>query len=802
MGTTQLVRAASRSLGRTPLFALAVTLIVALGLGLSIAVFAVADALLLRRLPVARQDRLVALWGEMRDHSLDNVPLRYADAHEFSQRTRTLQDVAFFAYEGSWPAPLRDGDRFVRLRRALVSGNYFNVLGAQPLLGRTLRPSDDVPGAAPVAVVSYDTWRGLFGESQEIIGRRLSLEETGVTYTVVGVMPSGLGYPSGTELWLPIAPITTVNGSTNALVDLVGRLTAEASLTSAEAELTAFFAHTNASAPTQPVRGVVRALPRVILGNTRPAVLVFAAAAALLLIIACLNVANLILVRGLARARELAIRSALGASRRQIIAHLLAENGILAVVGGAVGVGLAVIAIRSLIALAPADIPLLNTVRIDARVVGGALALTAAAMVLFGVMPALVARADAQAVLRSGTRLSASRRSRLAREILVAAQVALAVLVLAAAALLGRSMLKLENADLHFDDSQLLIAELGMRYDRYDDVNKQRSLVELVLASVRAAPGVRAASPVLTVPFSGAGGWDAQAATDDQSADEAVRNPMFNLELVTPEYFQTLGIGVVRGRLLIPSDREGSQPVAVVSESMARRYWPSENPIGKRLRVGRRSATVVGVVPDTRYRDLRDLRATAYFPLAQSTFTFAPTALAIRTSTAPATAIAEVRRAISEAAPGVFLANAAPFASFEAGPLAQPRLNALLLVVFALSAALLAGVGLFATMATLVRQRTHEFGVRMALGATAGDVQSLMMRRGLTLAAGGVGIGLMIALLTNRLLSSLLFDITPTDPSTLIGVGALLLIIGVVATFIPARTSAHVDPALALRSEA
>jgi len=208
------------------------------------------------------------------------------------------------------------------------------------------------------------------------------------------------------------------------------------------------------------------------------------------------------------------------------------------------------------------------------------------------------------------------------------------------------------------------------------------------------------------------------------------------------------------------------------------------------------------VVPDTRYRDLRELRATAYFPLSQSTFTFAPTALAIRTSTAPATVIAGVRRAISEAAPGVFLANAAPFASFEASRLAQPRLNAFLLLVFGFSAALLAGVGLFATMATLVHQRAHEFGVRMALGATAGDVQSLMMRRGLTLAAGGVGIGLAIALLTNRLLSSLLFEVTPMDPATLIGAGSLLLIIGLIATFVPAHATAQTDPALALRSDA
>jgi predicted permease len=589
------------------------------------------------------------------------------------------------------------------------------------------------------------------------------------------------------------------------LVDLVGRLEPDGTRAGAEAELTAFFSRADAALRTPNVRAVARALPRVILGNTRPAVLIFAAAAALLLVIACLNVANVIIVRGLARTRELAVRSALGASRWQIIAQLLAENGLLAGAGGVVGVGLAAIAVSFLIRLAPADVPLLDTVHFDPRVLGGALGLTAAAMLLFGVTPALVAaRTDAHAVLRAGARLSASRRSRLTRELLVGAQVALAVLVLAAAALLGRSMLKLANADLHFDDSQLLIAELGMRYDKYDDVNKQRAAVDLVLASVRAAPGVRTVSPVLTVPFSGAGGWDAQAATDGQSVDEAAHNAMFNLELVAPDYFPALGIDAVRGRLLMPSDEKGSEPVAVVSESMAHRYWPNENPIGKRLRMGKRperSATVVGVVADTRYRDLRDLRATAYFPLAQSTFTFAPTALAIRTWVAPATVVAEVRRAISEAAPGVFLANAAPFASFEAAPLAQPRLNAFLLLIFALSAALLAGVGLFATMATLVRQRTHEFGVRMALGATARDVQSLMMRRGLTLAAAGVGIGLTIALPTNRLLSSLLFEVTPTDPATLIGAGSFLLIIGLIATLVPARTGARTEPALALRSE-
>ena len=798
----RLIRAATRSVARAPSFSFTVALVLALGLGLSIAVFTVADALLLRRLPMADQYRLVVLQGEMRDHSLDNMPLSLADARTFSRATKTLRDVAFFEYEGSWLTPVGEGNRFVRLQLALVSGNYFSVLGAGPLFGRALLPSDDVPGAAPVAVISYDAWRSLFGDNRDVIGRRLTLE-TGVAYTLVGVMPPGLSYPNRTELWAPITPITTVNDSSNAQVDLVGRLAPRASPADAAAELTAFFART---ATRKEVRAVARGLPQAILGNTRPAVLTFAAAAALLLIIACLNVANLVLVRGLSRYRELAVRAALGASRGQIVAHLLVENGLLAVAGGALGIGFALLAVKALIALAPPDVPLLSTVHFEPRLLGGAIALTAGAMSVFGIMPALLAsRADAQAALRSGARQSASRRSRIARELLVGAQLALAVLVLAAAALLGRSMIALERAELHFDQSRLLIAELGIRYDKYDDAKKQLALIDAVAAQVRAVPGVRSVSPVLAAPFSGARGWDAQAPTDGQSAEDAARNPVFNLELVTPDYFETLGISALRGRLLVPSDRQGSEPVMVVSESMARRYWPNENAIGKRLLLGRhqeRHATVVGVVADTRYRDLRELRPTVYFPLAQSAFTFVPTSLAIRTTTAPASVVAGVRHAIDAAASGVFLANAAPFASFHDSVVAQPRLHAFLLLIFAVSAALLAGVGLFATMATLVRQRTHEFGVRMALGATTGEVAAFMMRRAGTLAVGGVSVGLAIALVTNRLLSSLLYGVAPTDPITLLGVGMLLLVIGLAATFVPARASTRIDPAIALRSEA
>ena len=794
-----------RSLVRAPSFSLAAVLTLGLGLGLAIAVFTVANALLLRRLPVVDQGRVVALWGEMRDHSLDNVPLGMSNARAFARSTHALQSVAFFSYEGSWPTSLRDGDRDLRLRRALVSGNFFHVLRTQPVLGRELRPSDDVVGAAPVIDISYAAWRGVFGGDAGVIGKHLTLRETGVTYVVVGVMPPGLEYPRQTDVWMPVVPITTVGDSTNVAVDLLGRLAPGATAASAAAELTAFMSQTGPSASAVNARGVARELSRVILGDVRPALFAFSMAAALLLLITCINVANLLLVRGLARAREMAVRSALGASRRQLIVPLLIESALLAVGGGVLGLVFATVAVDFLLSVAPADMPRLNDIHLDAPVLIGAVSMTAASMLIFGIAPAIATtRADAQEALRSGSRQSSTRISRRTREILVSAQIALAVLVLSAAALLGVSFLRLQRSDLAFEDSHLLIAELGIRYDHYDNTEKQLGLIRTVLTNVQALPGVSSVAPVLAVPFSGAGGWDGRATIDGQSADESAHNPMFNLEVVTPEYFEALGLRALRGRVLTDVDRAGAAPVVVVSEGMARGYWPNQDPIGKRLRTGRhleRTLTVVGVVPDTRYRDLREPRASVYFPLAQSMVAFTPTTLAIRTSGSPANLIAALRRVISGSAPGVVLSNAAPFDNYEATPLSQPRLNAFLLAVFALAALVLAAVGIFGALATMIRQRTRELGVRMALGATTRDVQSLVMQRGFVIAGSGVCMGFVAALASNRMLSSLLYEVSATDVPILAAVGALLLIVAGVATFIPARLSARISPAIALRSD-
>src|SRR6266699_1591744 len=793
------MRVALRSLSRTPGFALTAILTLALGIGLATAVFTVADALLLRRLPVQDQDRLVVLWGEARDRAF-NYPLGLDDAREFARRTRSLERVAFFSYYGAWPKPVRDGDQISRLRRAGVSGEFFGVLGARPALGRALRAKDDVLGAPPVLVLSHGAWQRRFGGDPRVVGRRVLTLDDGVAYTIVGVMPQGIDYPRGTDFWVPVVPSKLPSD-----FYVIGRLAPSATPTNARDEMTAFFRRPERSPWQRDLTGVVHTLPRLVLGDTRPALVAFAAAAGLLLLITCINVANLLLVRGLARVREIAVRSALGAGQRQVVGQLLAENALLALAGGGLGVLVAAAAVRSFVAVAPAGLPRLDEIQLNATALAGAVGITGVAMLLFGLAPAvLTARVELEQVLRSGTGQSASRRSRLSMEALVAGQVALALLVLSAAGLIARSLIKLERAELSFQPSHLLICDLALRYDQFDNPAKQQALLERLLPQVRAIPGVQAVSPVVAAPFSGPRGWDGKFAAEGQSAEQAAANPMLNMEVVTPDYFATLGIPVRRGRVFTDADREGAPPVVVVSESVVRLYWGTDDPIGQRLRIGEnlaRAVTVVGVVPDTRYRELREARPSVYFPLRQPFFPFEPVTLAIRTTGPPAELVPTIRRVIGEAEPGVALASAAPFGTLLDGPLAQPRLNALLLAVFAGAAVALAAVGLFGAMATMVRQRTRELGVRMALGATARDLRGLVMRRALTIAAVGSVVGLLSALLVNRLLVAMLYEVAPTDWATLSAVTGFLIVVATLASVIPARSTTRIDAVIALRAE-
>lgn len=383
-------------------------------------------------------------------------------------------------------------------------------------------------------------------------------------------------------------------------------------------------------------------------------------------------------------------------------------------------------------------------------------------------------------------------------------QVVLAVIVLSGAGLIAKSLIRLEGADLAFDGSPLLIGDLAFRYDQVDNREKQLALLDRILPAVRAVAGVKSVSPVVAVPFAGSGGWDIRLTLEGQSSEAAAGNPVLNMDVVVPEYFATFDITPLRGRGFTEGDREGAPDVVVVSQSAARALWMGADALGKRVSIGganQRVATVVGIVPDTRYRDLREARASVYFPLRQSPFPFAPMTLAIRTSGAPTDMVPVLRRTLSAIDPSIGLAGASAFDEFLELPLAQPRLNALLLGVFAVAALAIAAIGLFGVVTTMVVQRTREFGVRMALGATGGDLRAMILQRGLSLAIVGLLIGLLVALSVNRLLVALLYGVTPSDPLTMALVALALLAIATLASLIPAYSSSRIDPATALRAE-
>jgi predicted permease len=784
--------------------ALVALVILALGIGLSIAVFTVADAFLLRPLPVRDQGRLVVLWAAAPDRPF-NEPLEWSDGREFAGGARTLERAAFFLYNGAAPLPIRDGDQVSRLRRALVSGEFIDVLGAHPMLGRALRPGDDVRGAAPVAVLSYTAWQERFHADSGVIGRQVVTYGEGTAYTIVGVMPEGLDYPKGTDFWAPVVPSLSPDALSLMAFYVIGRLAPGASSASAANELTTFLRRPDAPSWQAQLHGVATSWPRLVVGDVRPALFAFAAAAGLLLLITCINVATLLVVRGVTRVREVAVRLALGATRTRIGQQLLTENTLLAIAGGGLGLAVAAGAVRLFVAFAPPDLPRLGEVHLNKTALAGALAITAVTVLLFGLAPAiLTSRLEHQAVLRSDSGHSATRRSRIGTEALVAAQLALALLVLAAAGAITRSLINLQRADLSLIPSHLLIGELALQSELLASPEKQRAMLNQLMPRLEAIPGVRGVSPVVAVPFSGSAGWDGKPTAEGQSPEEAAANPMLNMEVVAPGYFATLGVPVLRGRSFTNQDREDALPVVVVSQSAAQHYWPGGEPIGKRLILeadSDRVVTVVGVVHDTRYRDLREARPSIYFPLDQSFFPFAPTSLVIRTDSHASGPISAIRRVIGETAPGVALVSVASFGTFLEGPLAQPRMSAILLAVFAAAALIIASVGLFGVMAAMVRQRTREFGIRLAVGAAPRDLQRMVMRRGLSVAAVGVLAGLLGAFLANRLLVSLLYNVAPTDGVTLLVATAVLLGVASLAIAFPAWVTTRVDPVLALRAD-
>jgi len=801
---------AIRTLRHSPGFTTAAVLILAIAIGMGSAVFTVFDAVLRRPLPVTDQDRIVSVWPTT-DRASGVLPLMFDQFERYREQSSTLVDVAAITDYGSWPWAMRDGERTLPLRESLVTGNLFRVLGVSPVLGRLLRPEDDIFGAEPVMVLSYGLWQSTFGGDPSVIGRRLVHHGRNTALTVVGVAPPGLEFPAHTDFWTPIVPATTPTDgdAPRAYVRPVGRLGAGVLPTATGEELAAFMEREVDAGTSEAGRfmtGVtVQPFAQLVVGDVRPALLVLTAAVALLVLIACTNIGNLLLVRASVRGREIALRRALGASYRDIVRQLLVESAVLGACGGLLGLFLAEAFRRGIVAFAPAELPRLDLIRLGGAPFLATAAITLAAVALFGVAPALwSARGNLAALTRGGARAGnetpAGRRT---RQTLVAWQVALAIMVLAAAGLLGRSLAKLERLDLGFAAEQLSIVEISWSWREYDSPEKIAAFYDQLIPRLERIHGIDAVTPLLLGPFSGSGGFDTRLEAEGQPPRADSDNPFVNMEVGGPGYFRTFGLPILRGRGFTDADRANSPKVVVVSDAVARRFWPGEDPIGKRLIWGtqdgeREAWTVVGMVGETRYRDLRSPTPTLYFSYRQL---YAQTMIGIRSTTGLGAVLPQVRTAVRETAPGVVVWKAETMNQLLGRPLAQPRLSALLLAVFGVTALLLAAIGIYGVMSFTVRQRRRELGIRAALGATGGALRTLVLRQAFIVVATGVCIGTAGSLAGSRFLRVLLYDTSPNDPLAFGSACLVLFGVALAATYLPARAATRVDPMRVLREE-
>jgi putative ABC transport system permease protein len=796
-----------RMLLATPRVTITALLSLALGIGATTAIFTVVNAVLLRPLPFAEPDRLVAVW----ETSPDNNRRWVAPANYLDWR-RDAQSFSELAAYDTYGVNLTGRDRPERLRAASVSGNLFATLGVSAALGRTFTAAEDAATAQPVAVVSHGAWQRLFGGGASAVGRELTID--GRPHTLVGVLPPSFDFfgpdvelvtsgDRGIPNTFPIpTDLTQVRDSH--VIYVVGRLRAEASVEQAQAEMTTIMRRLEQQYPDTNSQLGARVVPlqQDMVAESRTALLLLLGSVGFLLLIACANVANLLLARAVARQREMGIRVALGAGRARLVRQVLTETTLLGIVGGGAGLFLATWGVQALIALAPDGLPRAGEIRVDGATLIVAGLLSVATALLFGLAPAWHATSPKphQAMQSETTRSSEGRGQRRLQQALVVSELTLAQVLLAGAALLIASFLNVQNVELGFSPDRLLAVELTMPLGKYKEGEQKLAFNRSVLEKLEALPGVRAAAATLTVPLRGAinrGVW-----LLDRPEPPKGQQPNIDFMIVSAGYFQTLGVPVVAGRAFTEQDTLSAPRVAVVSDSMARRYWPNGNAIGQRLRFGRTIAEVVGIVGDVRQRDpARGPEPLLYIPLQQDGEPWNFIAFALRTHGDPGALASAVREAVLAVDPEQPVARIRTIGEIADGLVAARRFNTILLAVFSGVALLLAAIGTYGVMAYSVTRRTREIGVRMALGARPADVLRMVLGQGSGLVACAIGLGLAGALATNRLLASQLFEVTAADPLMLAAGTTTLCAFALIACYVPARRAMRIEPLHALREE-
>ncbi len=788
-----------RALVASPTFTIVAVLALALGIGANTAIFTVVDGVLLRPLPYADPDRLLFINETHPRIGRFSV----APGNFVSWQEETTAFAGMGIYGGASLVLTGEGEP-EELRGGSVSAGLFAILGMQPLVGREFLPEEDQPDRDDVVILSQALWQTRFGSAPDIIGRVLTL--SGRPRTVVGVMPRGFEFlRSDVMAWVPMA-MTSDDRQNHGSHSLraVGRLRDGATIEQARAELDTVAARLEREFPqnNKDWRVEARPLLDVVVGSSRQALLVLLGAVGFVLLMACANVANMLLARATGRQKEIAIRFALGAGRLQVVRQLLTEAVLLGIAGGGVGLAIAAGGLRVLPALAP-GMPRLDEVALDPRALAFTGGLALLTSVVFGFAPAVqMARPDLTGSLKEGARggSGGAGRRRL-RQALVVAEVALAAVLLIGAGLLIRSFWNLQHVDPGFRQENLIAASLSLASPRYAGDGQATAFYRQLVERAAALPGVEAAAVTAALPFSN----DYVLGFRFQERPEPAPGewPATNYYAVSPDYFTAMGIPLRRGRLFTAQDRQGAPRVAIINEAMARRMFPGEDPIGQHIHVTNGPLVfreIVGVVGDVKQYELdADAPMQTYEPYLQQEFR--RMSLVVRTATDPALLGAAVRQAVLAIDPDQPVTRVATLEELVADSVTESRASARLIAVFGAVALLLAAVGVYGVMAFTVAQRTHEFAIRIAIGAGTASVLRLVVRQGLVLALGGAAVGVGAAFALTRVTATLLFGVTATDPATFVAVPAVLVAVALVASYVPAWRATAVDPITVLRSE-
>lgn len=808
------IKVAFRVLRKAAGFSVAAVIVLALGIGANSAIFSIVYGVLLRPLPFANSDRLVQLWHVPPAKSfpgLTQFSLSAANYLDWEQQNDVFEKTAVYCYTDF--RLTGNGDPQV-IQAARVEPTFFSVLAMKPLLGRAIGAGDDQPGQSHVVVLSHKLWKTQFGGDEHIVGRALQLN--GQSYTVIGVMSPAFVKPEFASLWTPLVwdPVErTVRGEHHFLA--VGLLKPHISIAQAQSELSAIAARLARQYPADNAGWGAKVVPlrEETVGDVRKPLLILLGAVACVLLIACANVANLIMARTLARRKEIAIRTALGANRARIMRQILSESVLLSLAGSALGLIVAHFSTRLVVDYLGSSLPRFHEIQLDGTVLAFTFVIAVAAGLMAGAMPAWrISTADPNDALKQGVgRTDAAAGHKNTRSILVVVEVGLSLVLLVAAGLMMRTLWNLHNVDPGFAPQHLLTMSIGVSSTDYSTPEQEASFFAGLLQRVRALPGVQAAGTTDDLPLTGGGSTQPIAIQGHPEAAMADQ-PEVSVRLISPGYFSAMGMQLLRGRDLTEADTATSPAVVIISESMAKRFWPNEDPIGKRLTLTffpARVREIVGVVRDVKDDGLvAQEAATLYWPLSQfyvpermGPYHSFPLQLAVRTTTNPASAVVDVRNAIHQLSASTPITDVKTMEEVIDESISPQRLNLYLLAAFAALAVLLAAVGIYSVLAYGVRQRVREIGIRMALGANIADVLRMVLVEGMRPTLLGVAIGAAAAVAFSRVLSSLIYGVRATDALTFTGVSVLLVGVGLFASLLPAYRASRVNPLEALRDE-